>query len=70
MFLKTFRYNNTKTGKYVKELPLSFPKLKTEFKTPYGSIFIAVFGLADGRKITHIFWSKLQISQPVLNIMS
>ena len=44
MFLKTFRYNTTENGKYVKELPLSFPKLKTELKTPYGSIFIAVFG--------------------------
>ena len=32
MFLKTFRYKTTKTGKYVKELPLSFPKLKTELK--------------------------------------
>ena len=24
----------------------------------------------DGRKITHIFWSKMPIPQPVLNIMS
>ena len=48
----------------------AFQNWKQNWKTPYGSIFIAVFGHADGRKITHIFWSKLQISQPVLNIMS
>ena len=28
MFSKTFRYNTTKTGRYVKELPLSFPKVE------------------------------------------
>ena len=33
MFLTIFRYSTTKTGKYVKELSLSFPNLKTELKS-------------------------------------
>ena len=48
----------------------AFQKWKQNRKNPYGSIFIAVFGQANGQKITHTFWSKLQISQPVHNIMS
>ena len=50
MFSKTVRYNTTKTGKYVKELPLSFPKLKTELKNSLWFDFYCPFWL--GR------WSK------------
>ena len=37
MFSAIYRYSTKKTGEYVKELSLSFPKLKTELKTPTGS---------------------------------
>ena len=43
MFSDIYRNSTEKTGKYVKELSLSFPKLKTELKTPTGSFFIVVF---------------------------
>ena len=33
----------------------AFQNWKQNRKTPYGSIFIAIFGYADGRKITHTF---------------
>ena len=40
---KRKRNSTIKTGEYVKEPSLSFPKLKTELKTPTGSFFIVVF---------------------------
>ena len=43
MFSNNFKYITTETRKYIKELPLSFPLLKTEGKTPSGSFFIAAF---------------------------
>ena len=46
MFSAIYRNSTEKTGKYVKELSLSFPKVKTESKTPTGSFFIVVFYFA------------------------
>ena len=43
MFSDTYRNSTEQIGKYVKELSLSFPKLKTELKAPTGSFFIVVF---------------------------
>ena len=39
MFSSIFQYTTNKSGKYVKELSLSFPNLKTELKSSYWSIF-------------------------------
>ena len=60
MFSTNFRYNTTKTEKYVEELPLSFPQRKTELKNSYWLFFIAAFVQADGQKITRSFWVTLQ----------
>ena len=38
MFSDIYRNSTEKTGKYVKELSLSFPKLKTELKNSYCSL--------------------------------
>ena len=43
MFSDIYRNSTKKNRKYVKELSLSFPKLKTELKTPTGSFFIVLF---------------------------
>ena len=45
--------NITKTGEYVKELSLSFRKMKTDMKNSYQFAFIKAFVLADSRKIMH-----------------
>ena len=39
MFSGIYRNSTEKTGKYVKELSLSFPKLKTELKNSYWFVF-------------------------------
>ena len=39
MFLDIYRNSTEETGKYVKELSLSFPKLKTELKNSYWFVF-------------------------------
>ena len=43
MFSDIYRHSTEKNKKYVKELSLSFPKLKTELKTLTGWFFIVVF---------------------------
>ena len=50
MFLKTFGHNTTQNGKYVKDLPLSFLKLKTELKNSLWFDFYFRFCLCQ--------WSK------------
>ena len=62
MFTNNFRYSTTKIGKYVKELPLRFPKLKAESETSSGSFFIAAFVQADGRKNYAFFLGHIAIS--------
>ena len=59
MFSKTFRYNTTKTGKYVKELPLSFPKLKTELKNSLWFDFYCCFWLGRWSKNYTYFLVKI-----------
>ena len=59
MFSKTFRYNTTKTGKYVKELPLSFPKLKTELKNSLWFDFYCRFWLDRWSKNYAYFLVKI-----------
>ena len=74
MFSNNFRYNTTETGRYVKELPLSFPKLKRESKNSFYWIFIAVFVLLFlFRPMVvklRILFGKIAISQPVLKTVS
>ena len=43
MFSDIYGNSTKKTGKYVKELSVSFPKLKTELKNSYWFVFIVVF---------------------------
>ena len=43
---------------------------KQNRKTSSGSVFIAPFVQANVRKITHSFWAKIAIYQPVLKIVS
>ena len=59
MFSAIYIYSTTKTGKYAKELSLSFAQLKTELKTPTGRFSIAIFVQADGRKIMRSLWATL-----------
>ena len=42
MFSDIYRNSTEKTGNNVKELSLSFPKLKTELKNSYWFVFIVV----------------------------
>ena len=59
MFSKTFRYNTTKTGKYVKELLLSFPKVKTESKNSLWFDFYCRFWLGQWSKNYAYFLVKI-----------
>ena len=69
MFLAIYRYNTKKTGEYVKELSLSFPKLKTELKTPTGSFFIVVL-FSPINENDSLFLGHIALSQLTLKIMS
>ena len=60
MLLKTFRHNTTKTGKYVKELPLSFPKLKTELKNSLWFDFYCCFWFGQWSKNYAYFLVKIE----------
>ena len=50
MFSGIYRNSTEKTGEYVKELSLSFPKLKTELKNSYWFVFYCCFCLARSSK--------------------
>ena len=64
-----YRYSTTKTGKYVKELSLSFSKLKTEFKNSNWFVFDCRFCLARSLKNDWFFLGHITLSQPMLKIM-
>ena len=68
----SFRYNTTKTKKYVKELPLIFPQWKTKSKNSFyiWFDFYCSFCLDWLWKIYAFFLGKIAISQPVLKIVS
>ena len=70
MFSAVYIYSTTKTGEYVKELSLSFPKLKTELKNSYWFIFYCCFCLAQSSKNGSLFLGYIALSQPILKIMS
>ena len=70
MFSAIYRYSTKDTGEYVKELSLSFPKLKTELKMPTGSFFYCCFCLASSSKNDSLFLGHIALSQPILKIMS
>ena len=70
MFLTISRYSTAKTGKYVKELSLSFPQLKTELKNWYWFVFCSRFWLGRLPKNCSFFLGHIAISQPILKIMS
>ena len=70
MFSDIYRNSTKKTGKYVKELSLSFPKLKTELKNSYWFVFYCCFCLARLSKNDWLFLGHIALSQLMLKIMS
>ena len=69
MFSDIYRNSTEKTGKCVKELSLSFPKLKTELKNSYWFVFYCCFCLARLSK-NDLFLGHIALSQLILKIMS
>ena len=70
MFSDIYRNSTEKTEKYVKELSLSFPKLKTELKNLYWFVFYCCFCLARSLKNDLLFLGHIALSQLILKIMS
>ena len=69
MFSDIYRNSTKKTGKYVKELSLSFPKLKTELRNSYWLVFYCCFCLAQSLKNDTLFLGHIALSQLMLKIM-
>ena len=70
MFSDIYRNSTNKTRKYVEELSLSFPKLKTELKNSYRFVFYCCFCLAPSSKNDSLFLGHIAISQLMLKIVS
>ena len=70
MFSAIFRNSSKTNGEYVKELSLSFLKLKTELKNSYWSIFYCHFCLAPLLKNDSLLMGHIALSQHILKIMS
>ena len=70
MFSDIYRTSTEKTGTYVKELSLSFRKLKTELKNSYWFVFYCCFSLAQSLKNDLLFFGHIALSQLILKIMS
>ena len=73
MFSNDVRYSTTKTGRYVKELPLSFPKLETESKKLFVVRFLLLFLFRPMvKKLPILFRQNCNISffETVLKIVS
>ena len=69
MFSDIYRNSTEKTGRYVKELSLSFPKLKTELKSSYWFVFYCCFCLARSSK-NDSFLGYIALSQLILKIVN
>ena len=70
MFSDIYRKSTKENGKYVKELSLSFPKLKTELKNSYLFVFYCCFCLAHWSKNDSLFLGHIALSQLILKIVS
>ena len=70
MFSDIYRNSTGKTGTYVKELSLSFPKLKTELKNSYWFGFYCCFCLSRSSKNYSLFLGHIALSQLMLKIVS
>ena len=70
MFSDIYRNSTEKTGKYMNELPLCFPKLKTELKNSYWFVFYCCFCLARSSKNDSLFLGHIALSQLILKIVS
>ena len=70
MFSGIYRNSTEKTGKYVKELSLSFPKLKTELKKLVLVRFLLLFLFSPIIKNDSFFLGHIALSQLILKIMS
>ena len=69
MFSTMSQHSTTKTDKYVKELSLSFPSLKTELKNPIGSFFIVVL-FSPIVEIVYVLIGHIALSQLLFKILS
>ena len=70
MFSAIYRNSTKKTGEYVKELSLSFPKLKTELKNLYWFTFYCRFCLVISLKNDLLFLGHIALSQRILKNMN
>ena len=70
MFSAIYRNSTKITEEYIKELSLSFPQLKTEFKNSYLFSFYFRFCLARSLKNDLLFLGHIALSQRILKIMS
>ena len=70
MFSAIYGYSTKKTGEYVIELSLSFPKLKTELKNSHWFILYRCFCLARSTKNDSLFLGHIALSELILKIMS
>ena len=65
MFSDIYRNSAENTGKYVEDLSLTFPKLKTEL-----FVFYCCFCLARSSKNDSLFLGNIALSQLILKIVS
>ena len=70
MFLDLYRNSTEKTDKYIKELSLSFPKLRTELKNSYWFVFYCCFCLTRSSQNDSLFLGHIALSQLILKIVS
>ena len=70
MFSDSYRNSTEKNGKCVKELSLSFPKLKIELKNSYWFVFYCCFCVAQSSKNDLWFLGHTALSQLILKIVS
>ena len=69
-FSTSFPYSTTKTGKYVKEVSLSFPNLKPELKNSYWFVFYCLSCLGHLSKLYAFFLGHSALSQFPFKILS
>ena len=70
MFSAIYRYRTTKTGKYVKEQFLSYPKTENTIEKLLLVRFYCCFCLARSLKNDSLFLGHIALSQPIVKIMS
>ena len=70
MFSDIYGNSTEKKLRILKELSLSFPKLKTKLKNSYWFVFYCCFCLARSSKKDSLFLGHIALSQLMLKIVS